>query len=99
MKLIVVIFVCGLALVQANSEEDKMIAECLNESRLRPEDLEKVTPKVKCFYKCIMEKIGGMKNGAIVKDHMIKECQSTKGTDPCDLAYNLMHCLTDHSSK
>ncbi|XP_022230272.1 general odorant-binding protein 56d [Drosophila obscura] len=75
---------------------------------LRAGNFEDSDPKVKCFANCFLEKAGFLANGQIKPDIVLAKlgplagednvkavqakCDSLKGADNCDTAYQLFQC-------
>lgn len=99
MKLITVLFVfCVFTLTRAQNKRQQLEKECIQEVGVDKEDFKKIdganTPTtVKCFVKCMMEKVGAMRDGSLVGNLLKKECKSTTGADACELAFNYGQCL------
>lgn len=91
--------------------------ECMDHEKVELEELgksrsgslENPSQNLKCFYRCIMEKMGIMKEGKLLDDkvaemfnknqnkddalHVYNECKSMKGANDCDTAFKVTMCL------
>lgn len=114
MKSIAGILVISLALFQMVEMRKNFFEECANELNLSKDDLHNmhkgtIPENAKCFHKCMMEKMGAMKDGALdekqiteflakhpEKENMatkFSECKQSKGADACELANNYHDCM------
>ncbi|XP_034651960.1 general odorant-binding protein 56d-like [Drosophila subobscura] len=82
---------------------------------LRSGNFEDADPKVKCFANCFLEKSGFVVDGQIKPDVVLAKlgpiagvdnvkavqakCDSLKGADNCDTAYQLYQCYQKHHSQ
>lgn len=82
--------------------------------KLRSGNVDNPSHNMKCFSRCIMEKMGIMKEGKLLDDkvmeifnknqnkddavHTYNECKSMKGANDCDTAFKVTMCM-DKSSK
>lgn len=107
-----------LALVQAIEFNKMPHEECGKQENIQPDEMTKMvnegviensSQNVKCFHKCMMEKIGYFKDGELVEDKIVEDfsknsekdkmnswfiiCKEEKGADPCDKAYNYLLCM------
>lgn len=91
--------------------------ECMDQEKVELEDVGKLrsgsienpSQNLKCFNRCILEKMGVMKEGKLQDDkvtdifnknqnkddaiHTYNECKSMKGENDCDTAFKVMMCL------
>ncbi|XP_017145883.1 general odorant-binding protein 56d [Drosophila miranda] len=82
---------------------------------LRAGNFEDIDPKVKCFANCFLEKAGFLADGQIKPDVVLAKlgplagedtvkavqakCDSLKGSDNCDTAFQLYQCYHKHHSQ
>ena len=110
------------------SDEQKAVAkkhgeECITQVELGEEDVKKLKAKdfsnasqnLKCFANCFFEKVGTMKDGAVVEDvalekltlvvgadkakSVLDKCKDLKGAEQCETAYKIQQCFEEHRAE
>lgn len=122
MKAVVITVMFAIAIVQAIELNKILHEECSKQEKLSSEELtmlpepgltENVPQNIKCFHKCIMEKIGYFKDGKLVEDKILGDwsknpkkeqmdgwfhsCREGKAADPCETAYTYLICMMKQS--
>lgn len=91
--------------------------ECMDQEKVELEDMGKLrggnienpSQNMKCFHRCVMEKLGIMKEGKLLDDKVTEifsknenkddnlrtynECKSMKGANDCDTAFKIITCM------
>lgn len=77
--------------------------------KLRSGNLDNPSDNMKCFHRCVLEKMGIMKEGKLLDEkvgeifnknqnkdnalHTYNECKTMKGTNDCDTAFKVIMCM------
>lgn len=120
MKSIVILAFFALALFAQAAEllNKTPHEECVKQENLNVEEMtkmavdgivENVSKNIKCFHKCMMEKMGIFKDGKLVEERILSDfsknpekekmngwlikCKELKAADPCDAAYEYLLCM------